>query len=102
MKRQISTQVDWKKLLVVTLLVILTVTVTATVTWYFVDDVRSREVSGYQERIEVLETENKKLQEGLGVIEAEQGPENLESEPGSQEVEIPEGLNNQPNVEIQE
>lgn len=102
MKRQISTQVDWKKILVVTSLIILTVFITATVTWYFVDDVRSREASSYQERIEALEVENKKLQEGLGVIEAEQGPENLESELGSQEVEIPEGLNNQLNIEIQE
>jgi hypothetical protein len=101
MKRQISTHVDWKKIVIVASLIILTVFITATVTWYFVDDVRSREVSDYQERIEALETENKKLQEGLGVIEAEQGPENLESEPGSQEVELPGELNNQP-VEIQE
>lgn len=102
MKRKISTHVDWKKIIIVSLLVILMAIVTATVTWYFVDDIRSKEVSGYQDRIEVLETENKKLQEGLNVIEAEQSPENLESELGSQEIEISEGLKNQQDLEIQE
>jgi len=102
MKRQISTHVDWKKVVIVISLIILTVFVTATVTWYFIDDVRFKEVSEYEKRIEALEIENKKLQEGLNVIEAEQGPDNLESELGNQEIEIPEGLNNQSNPEIQE
>ncbi len=60
-----STKVDWKKLIVVIFLIILTGLTVGLITWYFMADLMHQEVESYEKRINLLQIENTEIQKEL-------------------------------------
>ncbi len=87
-----SNKFDWKKVVVVSALLILMALVSGLTVWYFAEDMRQEEAERYEEQISALRTEKAELQERIEAIEETQVDVDEEEEVDEDEADEEEPL----------